>query len=79
MKNTITKAQASALQELIASGKAAAQAGIFPEDVSKKIEDSAEIAEQLLFDFEIDYTDWGFIDNLGEALLNFDADSKDVA
>jgi len=74
MSITLDKKEYDALSNLIATARAVAEK-YFLEDATKEILESADIAMDLVFNAEVDYTDWDSIDNLGQALIDFGKDA----
>lgn len=76
----VTYEQDKALRELLSTARAVVSAtNIFPEDVKEEISEAADVVEEMILDYEVDHTDWNFIDSLGQALLDFGEETKDVA
>lgn len=67
----ISKEVQKAIIELIATSKASVDNGVFPDEASEEIIASIEVAEQFIFDCEVDPTDWEYIDKFGDALVGF--------
>ena len=67
----LTLKQKDALQELIAVSRVSSKLEHYPKEVCEKIDEASDIIEEMLFNAEIDDTDWDYIDNLADSLIKF--------
>lgn len=67
----LTLKQKDALQELIAVSRVSSKLEHYPKEVCEKIDKASNIIEEMLFNAEIDDTDWDYIDNLADSLIKF--------